>query len=126
VALVLYLILLLIILPLLVLGFTVFYFSLVTLASIFTYFLGFIPATNFDLELLVFSVQFISATGPKSKPESSKPPVNLITDKYKTKNGLELPGILFHFNKYSSGLMDHFNNSLNSTPETSSINYFVD
>jgi hypothetical protein len=128
VALVLYLILLLIILPLLVLGFTVFYFSLVTLAYIFTYFLGFIPATNFDLELLVFSVQFISATGPesqtKSKPKSEESV--FVSNKFKIFNGLELPGILFHFRKFPTKLLNYYENSLSSTPEISSVNSFVD
>ncbi len=130
VVLVSFLTLLLIILPLLALGFLTFYFLLVTLVSIFAsitlYLLNFIP--SIDLDLVVFSAQFVFTTSPdsqtksksksKSKPEESA----FVSNKFKIFNGLELPGILFHFDKFPATLLNHFENSLNSTPNVLSIN----
>jgi len=111
----------------------VIYFSLVTSFSILTsislYLLYFIPTIDLDLELLVFSAQFVFTTSPvsqsksksKTKPEES----DFVSNKFKIFNGLELPGILFHFDKFPATLLNHFENSLNSTPVNSSVNSAV-
>lgn len=50
-------------------------------------------------------------------------PVKTTTNKYKTVNGLEIPGILFHLGEYSSELTTQLNNILSSVeaPDYNSI-----
>jgi hypothetical protein len=76
---------------------------------------------NFDLFLLTCSITPIKTS--KNKTELVD---KFITDKFKTVSGLEIPGILFHFDKYSPELMNYFNNCLSSIPNIESINKFVD
>jgi len=48
------------------------------------------------------------------------------TDKFKTLNGLEIPGVLFHCSKYSKELMTNFINCIGSTLETKSLIFVAD
>jgi hypothetical protein len=55
---------------------------------------------------------------PKEEPFTS--------NKFKLFNGLELPGVLFHFSEIDPMLMDEFEKCLSSTPDISSIYYIID
>jgi hypothetical protein len=111
----------------------------VYLLTWFNWFNSFVFEIN-EVDLMLLSLSSIpikSKSKSKSKP-GSKTNSNLreekvilkeepfTSNKFKLFNGLELPGVLFHFSEIHPKLMDEFEKCLSSTPDISSIYYIID
>jgi hypothetical protein len=85
--------------------------------------------SDFDVLYMLTCPIIPIKTSKSSKSNTSKtklPTDKFKTDKFKTLNGLKIPGVLFHFSKYSKKLMTNFINCIGSTLETKSLIFVAD